>query len=273
MQLIYLLPILFLIFYIFKSKILNPNYSIFFSCTTYLARPGKFKELKDALQSIHQYKTHNFKHFLIINEYDPKNKSPEIKNQIQYLMMQYPYINFINKSENNGGQARSLNIILEMAKKSGCKYWIQWEEGWYITGENKDIFIEAQQIMETSSLSQLQLTEDWRNLESWRQKKMSNGSIQILPFQPVKYFRWNKYRHLPEYRRQWPIFSLRPSINRISDFWQIGKFDESSEKWPVEFECDYGFRFLSLGLAKGILGKSPTGVKRNPMHKSTYTFS
>ena len=246
---------------------------IFFSCTTFLARPGKFEELKDALASIHHHKTRNFRQFVVINEYDPKNTEAEIQNQIHYLVMQYPYIKFINKNKNDSGQARSLNMILEMAKKSDCKYWVQWEEGWHLTGDNPNFLMMLLELWNLVVLSQLQLTEDWRHLESSnRLKKLRNGAIQVLPFQPMKYFRWNKYRHLPEYRRQWPIFSLRPSINRIDDFLKIGKFDESSEKWPVEFECDYGFEFLRLGFTKGILGKSPTGVKRNPKHKSTYSF-
>ena len=144
-QLIWLLIIIFLLVLQWiwnksSSKIFHPNSSIFFSCTTFLAQPGKFEELKDALQSIHKHKTNHFKHFLVINEYNPTNNSTKIKNQLQYLKIQYPYINFINKTKNDVGQARSLNIILEAAQKSCCKYWVQWEEGWYITDEKPSLF-------------------------------------------------------------------------------------------------------------------------------------
>ena len=263
MLLLYILIALLFVILMYKTR---PMSDCFFSCTCYLAKNGKYEELVTALESIQKYADISFKHFVIINEHDIKNT----ENQINLIKKRFPEIKFINKSESDKGQARSLNIILDMLKESKCKYWIHWEEGWYLTGTNRKLFKDACQVMESNPhLSQLQLTNDWRNLEKSR-LSIKKDYIEVLPFRPISYFPWNSYRHLKKYRKQWPLYSLRPSINRTADFVAIGKFDESPLKWPFEFECDYGFRFLANGCRKGILKKFNNDVKRNPKHISTY---
>ena len=66
----------------------------------------------------------------------------------------------------------------------------------------------------------------------------------------------------------WPLYSLLPSINRVSHN-NCGEFPADPRFWPFRFEWDYGRRWLLAGNTKAVLPDGPV-VRDNSAHKSTY---
>ncbi len=46
-------------------------------------------------------------------------------------------------------------------------------------------------------------------------------------------------------RSHWPLYSLRPSVNRAEFYDQLPLFSEDPADWPVYFEYDFGVAFVS----------------------------
>ena len=70
-----------------------------------------------------------------------------------------------------------------------------------------------------------------------------------------------------DFNSRWPLYSLRPSINKVKDNC-FGKFSTNPEHWPVKFEWDYARRWLLNGNTKSVLPDGP--VIRDDEHVNTY---
>ena len=222
-----------------------------FTCTTCLHKPGKYDKFKVALDTIAPLLLPRHILMVVINEYGSED------HIVDTLRTQYPTITFIQKSRTDIGQARSLNMILKLAKDKGYKYWIQWEESWLAS---RDFVPEAIEIMEHHAIDQLQINEAWRDC---RQCTIDddNSAFTLVKTTFASFpDKWNG--------QKWPLFSLQPSINRVSAFIACGDFNESPSKWPVQFEYDYGVQLVKNGFTKAIL--NPSGAKRVSGHVSTY---
>jgi hypothetical protein len=66
----------------------------------------------------------------------------------------------------------------------------------------------------------------------------------------------------------WPLFSLRPSINRVAFGERVGPFNEDPRLWPARFEWDYATRWFNAGATKAVM--VPHAAHRQPNHVSTY---
>tara|TARA_B110001469_G_C9628727_1_gene314178 strand:+ start:260 stop:1105 length:846 start_codon:yes stop_codon:yes gene_type:complete len=246
----------------YRSKYkLSPKLSkkdIVFSCTSYIALPNKFNELNNALSSFIKYNDLNIDNidYYVINEYSEKN----VDNLIEQLKLKYPFITFINKKSHQKGQAYSLNMVIDILKKDPIKYkyWLHWEESWFVT----DPFMkDAYNIMNNNDIDQLQFTKDWQR------KIPDNRKIYKENYYIIK-----KSHYEPVYKKNWknwPLYSLRPGVDKVSKILQNGYFDTSEDKWPFIFEYDYAYKWCKLNTTKALLDKMP--VKRSTMHTHTYT--
>lgn len=240
-----------------ESPPIDPEGPTLFTCTAYLALPGKYEQLTDALSSfVRHYDSDKIREFLVINEYDTRNTS----DKIRALRNQFPFITFITKTREQRGQARSLNMILDYLRKNGYKYWMGWEESW---NTSRPFVSEAHEIMESTDLGQLQFTNSWKGIPK-QQIVQSPLYTEILP----------SHTYPPTWvggdEVFWPLFSLRPGIDRVTNLLEIGYFDETPEKWPITFEYDYSLKWLQNN-RKGVLNKH--AADRNPNHRSTYSVS
>ena len=234
---------------------MDPQGNTLFACTTFLAKPKKFKELDRALSTFLQhYDGDEIREFLVINEYSETDTS----DKIAYLREKYPFITFISKTSDQSGQAKSLNMMIDHLKTHDYKYWLRWEESWYSL---KPYFKNAHKIMETSDIDQLQFTYDWRDVPDER-RKQAQKYLRILRREDYKDKLWSGSTI-----DDWPLYSLRPCLDRVSTILKIGRFDESPEKWPVHFEYDYALEWVKSG-NKGVYDDYI--VTRNANHKSTY---
>jgi hypothetical protein len=76
-----------------------------------------------------------------------------------------------------------------------------------------------------------------------------------------------KFTHDDWIKVKWPLYSIRPSINRVKDY-KIGLFLINPEYWPLKFEIEFGERWMRNNNIKGIFIEGP--VIRKKTHVSTY---
>jgi len=241
-----------------------------FTCTTFFDfktgdRWDRFCSAIDSLQKFHTPATlSRISRWVVINEYSAESKIDWVKK----VRERYPFIECIQKGASQKGQAASMNLCLSII--AGSRFWIHWEEAW----ETRATFLDdAFTAMETSDITQLQFTYNngtvnWLDVE---QSRIHCGErvcrIDAAP-DTANYTSTSPYEMGKEKLKAWPLYSLLPSINRVSDYLWLGEFSEDPALWPVKFEWDYARRWWARGNKKAVLSDGP--VYRPGQHVSTY---
>lgn len=240
---------------------MSDSNKVLFSCTTFLSKPNKYDELNHALDTFIKFNDiKKIDYFIVINEYGENTEE-----KVEKLKKKYPFIFFINKEKEDAGQANSLNLIITILKEYNVKYWLHWEESWFTISP----FLEpALNIIKNNHIDQLQLTDDmWRSKKSIHYHTITHKDyLEAIPESMdiyKTYFDWQGKNF-----EKWPLFSLRPGIDKVEKILEVGFFDNSPEKWPVTFEFDYALRWIRTGARKGIL--TDLHVTRKENHQSTY---
>jgi len=200
---------------------------------------------------------------IVINEWDD-----DYLFYVDFMKKNYPKVKFIQKSQEDNGQARSLNILVrDYLLHSGKKYWIHWEDTWECS---RPLLPDLVRIMDKSpQVSQLQVTNDWKKMPPKQTIPMDDITILIPPHS-------NHEKDIYEMMEtitleNWPLFSLRPSINRLSFFQRHANdfyFLEHPHLWPLRFEWEFGRIFMRNKGVKAITNKP--FAERIKGHKSTY---
>ena len=204
--------------------------------------------------------------WLVINE--PGTANVASSDWHKLVADNFPWIRFVQKTENSRGQAKSLNLILDEIKP--FQYWLQWEEAWFCTQPFLDT---ALCVMETNPrINQLQLTcTTPENKADWFHQRVKGHEEgwSIIPSHP-EVFESLKIEHIDmSANRIWPVYSLRPSLNTVHFYETLPKFSTSPGMWPLKFEWDFGRNWVLAGGVKAILLGGP--VTRSVDHKSTYS--
>lgn len=267
--------IIFLIFY--RKNIKNETYInssnkiILFTCTTFVTLPGKFNELRRALNTFLKYNTFSkIKTYIVINEYDPNSGI-----YISKLQKEFPSIIFWNKSIQNKGQAKSLNLIIDYLKQNKYKYWLHWEDSWYCNERFIDI---SYKIMENSNIDQLTFKYNhWEHINldkryTFLKYKDYNDHVEIIPRNKYLYkMMKNNNIHWQDNISNWPLFTLSPGIDRVSTILKCGYFETDYNKWPITFE--YNFALIWIQKANKIANLKKKYIDRKKNHKSTYNLT
>lgn len=229
--------------------------SCIITMTTFMSFENRFQTISTILDPL----VKTGQELVVINEWceDPSR-------YIDFMKRNYPQIQFIQKSKDDKGQARSLNILVrDYLLHSSKKYWIHWEDTWECS---QSFYPKVMDLMEKyPEVSQLQITNDWQNVNN----KKDLGEIEIIL--PQHDYKKNVYEVKQIELSEWPLFSLRPSINRLSFFQKHSTdfyFLEDPYLWPLWFEWEFGRIFLRNKGVKAITKKS--FAKRLETYKSTY---
>ena len=243
--------------------------SVIFTCTTFFdfAKQDRWATFCNGIDSILKYHSpetlSRIVKWVVINEYSPNSKV----DWVSMCQTRYPFIEVIQKTCKQKGQAASMNIILDTIRPYG--YWIHWEETWYI---EKQCFNKMMTIMDTTDITQLQITrlDDTVNWLDGPHRCLKEYCI-ILPTENThKYLDECPYTMKPEFWSNWPHYSLLPSINRVSDYKYLGYFSTDPALWPIKFEWDFARRWYKAGCTKAVLPDGPA-IRDSKNHKSTYT--
>jgi len=202
--------------------------------------------------------------WIVVNEYDPQPKD----NWKARIEQRYPFMECIQKSEEQKGQVKSLNILMTYLPL--YTYWFHWEEGWVPT---RPFLHEAFNTMDTTNITQLQLTNNPHTTFDWMTRitepKTCRDAYCIV--HPSKDLDSNlgedKVRTRERIFRYWPLYSLQPSLNRVS-FYTFGYFSNRTFPSPVVSEYDFGHRWYKHGGVKGVLKNGP--LKRPHNYVSTH---
>jgi len=247
----------------FRSFVRNEEYILTMTAT--MGFHNRFQYVVDIIKSLQQKNTFKSCLFVIINEWTSDQDSSFFT---AYMAENFPDIHFIQKNRNDQGQARSLNILIRDYLLDGrYKYWIHWEDTWLC---KKTFFPELIETMnENKDIVQLQLTADWLDdVSPKHQLERGNNIVVLIP----------QTKHLKSIFEidninvdTWPLFSLRPSINRLSFYQQNTQdfyFIEDPHQWPLRFEWEFGRIFLRNKGVKAVV-KSHY-AERVKGYKSTY---
>jgi hypothetical protein len=248
--------------------------SVVFTCSTFLSKPQKPSQVRTALSSIVSRHGRDelalLREIIVVNEYDPHD-GHDYSSTVRSI---HPGIEFVQKGANDRGQARTLNMILERIRD--YEYWIHWEESWECT----DSFVaRALDVMQSAGVTQLQITPDWLDVGSDRILQGSTPAgtryARILPHSDTaRRLHGASIEHYETLVRScgmgvaWPLFSLRPGVNRAAFCRNVGPFNEDTRHWPVRFEWDYSVRWFERGATKAVL--LPHAARRQPNHVPTY---
>lgn len=235
----------------------NKNFesSCIITMTTFMGFRDRFLNVSNILDALLQTQ----QPIIVINEWDEDSMFYQ-----EFMRIHYPTVHFIQKTQDEWGQARSLNILIrDHLLHSKQKYWIHWEDTWVCS---RPLLPDLVSLMDQHRhVSQLQITGDWQNVDN----KLNLGEISLLK-PPVSFYDENQvYGELDA--TTWPLFSLRPSINRLSFFQRHGKdfyFLEDPHLWPLRFEWEFGRIFLRNKGVKAITNQPY--AHRLKGHESTY---
>ena len=173
------------------------------------------------------------------------------------LSRDFPHLFIVQKQRRDAGQARSLNMIFSALRHINASYWVHWEESWIPVAP----FVHsALSLMREHALDQLQLNHAvWENSE--KELQDDNVTIHTKPYLRDQPRKWEIFK--------WPLFSLQPSMNRVDFLRRCLPFDESMDRWPVQFEYDFGVCTLRLGIRKGVV-RTPVAIRAEG-HVSSYS--
>jgi hypothetical protein len=258
----------------------DTNKKIILNCTTYFREDFSVTDFIENFSTIFKNEPKASQcEILIINEYS-KDNTVNLAFNFRLIKQEFPNAIFIQKRESEFGQAKSLNHILNAIKQ--YDYQIQWEEGWVC----KAAFIEAATLLlDTSSINQVGITSDWQNTSLIQQPKQIEHSMhkyRELIADPSLYelkpylSQLNNYRYISELLGKvdiniWPLYSLRPCVNKVSFLNTLPPFPAHACLWPVRFEYIYALCWLLSGGEKAMLD-IPTAF-RSQNKKSTYRQS
>ena len=245
------------------TKLSTPKDTIFL-CTTYFDCPKRdgwamFQNGISKLKVLHEPQTlSRIDKWVVINEYSSHPKA----NWAKLMNEKYPFITFLQKSQQDEGQAKSLNMLLNYAQP--YTYWFHWEEGWEPT---RPFLNNAFSIMDTTNITQLQLSDDWINRSGPKTCKDNYCIIQhtndITSHQTREHLKTAADVH-----RFWPHYSLRPSLNRVAFYKSLGEFSTDKFAPPLTSEHDYAVRWYNNGGTIGVFKQGP--LKRPNNYISTH---
>lgn len=256
-----------------KEGFIHDHPKILFTCTTYISKPNKIDSLKQTLDSFLKYTSiDDIDRMIVINEYGENTNE-----LISPLEETYPQFEFINKDEDNKGQARSINMIIDILREGNYDYWLHWEDSWILT---ESFLPNALDIMLDDQVDQLQLIPSWKDVSDKRKKTWVTNSgqkyveilkiedsldEQIKPFGTCSDYKLNWWENGLD---NWPLFSLSPGIDKVDKILTTGYFDNSDDMWPITFEFKWSVKWLCNGARKGVIEE--TICERVDGHKSTY---
>jgi hypothetical protein len=251
------------------TKFYKQNDTIFL-CTTYFDCPKRdswqmFQTGINKLRALHDQQTLNrIDKWIVVNEYSIKPRA----NWAKLMNQQYPFITFLQKSQQDQGQPKSLNILFPYM--NSYKYWFHWEESWYpIRPFLKDAF----DIMDNTKITQLQLTSNEQDKIDWI-KRTTEEKTCTVNYCVIHHSREiddnlgeDKIKTFDQLVRYWPLYSLQPSLNRVS-FYDFGNFSTRKFPFPLVSEYDFAQRWYQRGGIKAVFKEGP--LKKPDNYVSTH---
>jgi len=174
------------------------------------------------------------------------NSSQEDREEMKRL---YPFFEFIFKSKENKGHARSLNLLLENIKN---KYFFQTEDDWVFL-QKKTYLSDCLEILnEDERLGQVVMNRNYAEHANNEGLNLVGGFPQRTKISGKRYIVHEFYNRGSESEGEfwkknptaqsccyWPHFSLNPSLIKFDIFKKVGTFNETASHFEMEFAGRY----------------------------------
>lgn len=247
--------------------------SIILTSTTYFRRQFGIAEFISNLGTLYQHhKSFNsFDKIVVVNEFS-EEQVKNVKKNTELLCREFPRLQFIQKQKHEFGQANSLNMILAHLKD--FDFQLHWEEGWICT---RPFINDALAVMNESNISQLSVTSDYLDHDCRLAAIEHFGGVEIQAlrqhpgFSSIDIHQYIDetrikllYSRLSRYPIElWPLYSLRPAINRIGFLESLPPFSTDNKLWPWRFELLYAMHWVQAGGTKAALLPSAANYSSN----------
>ena len=164
------------------------------------------------------------------------------------LAARYPDIHFINKTVDQRGHAKSLNMIQPLLT---TKYIVRLEDDWKFIVPGHFVRDACAILDENADLGQVMFNKNYQqratdNLLGGAAATTSSGleyfRHEYLP-DPADHPAWHaKHGYGPSVLLTWPHFSLQPSVTRVAALLDTGLFGEDSSYFEYQFAHRYADR-------------------------------
>ena len=180
------------------------------------------------------------------------NSNQEDRNKMKKL---YPFFEFIWKKPEDKGHPESMNIIIDKVK---TPYLLHMEDDWQFF-ERKDYIKPALEILkENEKLGQVCFNRNYA--ETLNDREVPGGHLKFSTRSNFRYLIHEHYNtesdEYADFNRRhggkpsscyWPHYSLRPSVLRTDIFKKIGRYNENT----THFEMEYSNRYVAKGYKTG----------------------
>lgn len=176
------------------------------------------------------------------------NSSVEDRAKMKKL---YPFFDFIWKTPEQKGHPESMNIIIEEVK---TPFLLHMEDDWQFFEEKNYVKPALEILKENERLGQVCFNRNYaevlndRNIPGGVLKFSQQNNYRYLIHEHYKpdskeYEHFNRRHNNAPSSCYWPHYSLRPSVLRTQIFKDIGKYNENTS----HFEMEYSNRYVEKG--------------------------
>ena len=174
----------------------------------------------------------------------------------ELMKERYPFFNFIWKSPEEKGHARSMNIIRDYVIKSGYPYTLHMEDDWVAVCE-MEYLRPAIQIIEESREGVKQVVQNRQYVQLIRPRDIDlKGGVQRYTRSGMRYILHEFYPKGSQEEEHfwkrvnggfsasyWPYYSLNPSVMSTDVYHLLGDYREDVR----HFEMEYASRYTNAG--------------------------
>ena len=169
------------------------------------------------------------------------------------LKVLYPFITFVNKTREQVGHAKSLNMATNLIKESRARYIVRLEDDWKFVGDTPHHYLrDALCILESAPhLGQVMFNRNY-------QENVNDNLVGGIDAETPCGYKYLIHEYLPEeadrrawYAKRgpcrsvllsWPNFSLQPSLTRVAALLDVGTFRQDSSYFEYEYARRYSER-------------------------------
>ena len=243
------------------SCYLNSNIKTILTITS-CKRPKLFKRTIDSLRRTWRDLSHIQKIICIDDGTE--------KKELNILKELYPWIEFIEKTEENKGHRSSMNLIRNIVLGSSAKYWIHVEDDWLFIKENDYVIKPIKYLDKYNNIGVKQILYN----------KGYGEIIEDMLWQCGKKLDDDLLLHIHNEENSpcgyWPHYSFRPGVTNIDVLKVLGNFNTDNDF----FELDYANKYNEKGYKTAYLNEincihigKLAGKRGNVHEKNSYELN
>jgi GR25 family glycosyltransferase involved in LPS biosynthesis len=165
------------------------------------------------------------------------NSSKENRKKMRKL---YPWITFYMKKPAEKGHRASMNIIWDMLKRKGARYWIHLEDD-FLFHESRSYVKDATRVLKALYVANIRQVLFNRNYAETVEDQIKGHTVSAVAGIVEHAYKLGDFPYINCH--YWPHYSFRPSVTDVAAILELGNFDSPN----VFFEKDYAIKWTAGG--------------------------